>query len=80
MIRTGYLPPANAMLAIHFTIAGFPGVFSAIGRVVRSDLNIVTLMFLKEPAGLGDLLLQLKKREDEQTPLPAASPPSPGAR
>lgn len=68
LVRSDVLPSDRSNLLIHFSIAGYPGVFDAKGRVVRTHLGVLAVMFLEPPAVLPDLLAWLEKRESAGAP------------
>ena len=69
LIRSRLVPDKGTNIWAQFTVAGYPGAFESRGRVVRSQLDVVAVMFLEPPAGLEKLLGWLEHR----TPPPAGA-------
>ena len=69
LIRSQLIPDKGTNLWVQFTVAGYPGALDSRGRVVRSQLDVLAVMFLEPPAELERLLSWLEHR----------TPPQPGA-
>ncbi len=66
LIRSRLIPDKGTNLWAQFTVAGYPGGFETRGRVVRTQLDVVAVMFLKPPAGLERPLAWLEHRTSPQ--------------
>ena len=66
LIRSRLIPDKGTNIWAQFTVAGYPGSFETSGRVVRSQLDVVAVMFLEPPTGLEKLLAWLEHRTPPQ--------------
>jgi len=69
LLRSDVSPSQGTNLQAQFAVADYPGTFKARGRVVRTQLGVVAVMFLDQPDGLQPLLDWLEQKE---SPGPAA--------
>ncbi len=63
LLRSDVNPSQGTHLQAQFAVAGYHGTFNARGRVVRTQLGVVAVMFLDQPDGLQPLLDWLEQKE-----------------
>src|SRR5690348_8072545 len=63
LVRCDLIPPSLANLAIDFTIDAYRRMFVANGRVLRTQLDVMAIMFLEEVEGLTELLSWLDQQQ-----------------
>jgi c-di-GMP-binding flagellar brake protein YcgR len=56
LVRCNRALPKGTTLKIRIMVRGFQRTFEADGRVVGTSLDVIAILFRKEPAGLRDLL------------------------
>ena len=66
LVRSQLIPDKGTNVWVQFTVAGYPGAFESRGRVVRSQLDVLAVMFLEPPAELERLLAWLEHRTPPQ--------------
>lgn len=67
LLRSEVVPAQGTQLGVRFAVDGYPERFEARGRVVRTQMDIVAVMFPEEPAGLRQMLIWLDEQEQAKT-------------
>ncbi len=60
LLRSEAAPSRGASLPIRFTVDGHPGEFVVRGRVVRTQQQVLAVVFLEEPEELQKLMKSLE--------------------
>ena len=67
LVRSQLIHDKGTNLWVQFTVAGYPGALDSRGRVARSQLDVLAVMFLEPPAELERLLAWLEHRTPPQS-------------
>lgn len=74
LVRSDVLVPQGARVTMQFKVAGSDRGFIANGRVIRTQMDVLAIMFLEKVEGLEDLLKELKEKQAKvSTAGPAAT-------
>jgi hypothetical protein len=63
LLKAAEAPPAGAELQLEFIVNGRPELYRAPGRVVRVQVDVVAIMFLRRIPELEPLLMSLEEEE-----------------
>ncbi len=61
LLRSAVIPSAGTDLWVHFSLQDHPEKFITTGRVAHTEQDKLAVMFLEQPAGLGELLQSLER-------------------
>jgi len=67
LLRSQVTLAQGTQFGLRFTVDGYPEKFETRGRVVRTQMDIVAVMFLEEPVGLRQMLIWLDEQEQAKT-------------
>ncbi len=62
LVRSQTMLDKGTNLTAGFDVKGCTGTFAAKGRVVRTQFDVLAIMFLDPPAGLDELLAELANK------------------
>lgn len=63
LIGSDQVPAQGSGLAVSFHVDGYPKGIEAQGRVVRTQMNVLAVVFSHAPAGIEELLAWLEKAQ-----------------